>query len=502
MTNVQRATLTTCKDVALAIFNNKELMGVGNDVYRVIGIYYESASQIHSKHVVVLVAGDYNVFYANMASFLEALRTVGSMQVNVNISYSYVDGEITDVGAPKCYSVIGLAEQWHKISYFGRAVKVDASTAFTDCVCIDHGLYIPNTRNDNVDALTARDVALSICARKSVMFGSGKKGEPVCRVTNVFFEDAELTEDSHVVLSVYGRVGVLAVRLRNAFGGSKLVNEYEEGALTYEMSINGCRVTLVTVNALNEPQCFSVVGLRKRLSMIMNDSNTNLIAGNPDYVAQFFNVTAAAAHVVFPLHIEENKVNTDTQKSDVNVNKPLQMPTTEYNVGRYHLGLLETTKSECRPMYQHYINVRPNAVGDVANSLLAAILKHMNMHSLPMYGDLSREFQDDLGVHGTTPIALVNGIVCWKKDVLDTGITFADEFERIAGGGIETRYILSVIHMHIDGRNLAVCISKRYTGKKTTPSYLLNVVELLESITAMPYDGDVLQLITKYLATA
>ena len=171
------------------------------------------------------------------------------------------------------------------------------------------------------------------------------------------------------------------------------------------------------------------------------------------------------------------------------------------NVARFNIGLTPTQEASSNSMYQHYVAVPHHKTSDVAADLIAQILKHKNMHSLPMYGSLCRDFQDDLSLHRVTPINVFNGEVCWVREILATGVTFSDVFESIVDDGVDVKYHLYVMHLHIDDRNLAVCVSKRYTGKKTTPSYLLNVVELLDD-KHKPFDGDVIKHIYQYLAAA
>lgn len=325
---------------------------------------------------------------------------------------------------------------------------------------------------------TCKDVAIAIFDKVQGM------DNPEYKVVGVYYEAFPMINDNHIAVLVVGDYKKFADDTDLFLNSHCIMGSMQVEVDVKYMHVEGnCASTIAA-------KLYAVRNLSKQLVGI-DHFNRALITDSKLAFTNCIEVTKSGFDSVYePI---ESKDGLDT------VVVPPIMHITIPSPVRHSFGMVEATNPECGSMYQHFINVKPHAVGDVSNSLQAAILKHMNMHSLPKYGDLSSEFQDMLGMYGITPIEVENGVVRWKKDVLDTGITFADELQRITDGGNETRYVLSVMHMHIDGRNLAVCISKRYMGKRTTPSYLLNVIELLSDEQSMPYDGDILQLITKHL---
>lgn len=307
--------------------------------------------------------------------------------------------------------------------------------------------------------------------------------KPEYKVVGVYYEEFYLVNGRHIAVLVVGDINSVANDV-----DSFLKAHYTQVKVDVKcMPVEGdCDSAIV-------PKLYAVRGLPKQLIGIDYFNGAAITDGK----LAFANCTEVSTSRTDDV----NEPHESSNGLDAVVIPPLRS-ITSFNPGRYSINMVEATNRVCRLMYQHYINVKPNECGNVVNNLQAAFLKYKNMHSLPLYGDLSLEFQDQLSMYGITPIQVENGIIRWKKDVLDTGITFADKYNRITGGGINTNYVLSVMHLHIDDHDLVVCISKRYMCENTTPLYLLNVVELLDDTTAMPYDGDVVQYISNYLATA
>lgn len=171
------------------------------------------------------------------------------------------------------------------------------------------------------------------------------------------------------------------------------------------------------------------------------------------------------------------------------------------NVDRFKLGLTQMEDVPVVDMYQHRINIKPNIIRDAACDLLARIQKHKNMHSVPAVAALRPELQEELRKFGTSPIQVYDGTVCWVKNILGLGVAYCYSGQHQVDLDTYARHDSYVLPLAFDSRLFTVCIDKRYFGKYTMPTYLLNVVEVLED-TQKPYDGDVLDYIHRYLTTA
>lgn len=169
--------------------------------------------------------------------------------------------------------------------------------------------------------------------------------------------------------------------------------------------------------------------------------------------------------------------------------KPVQIPAVSKpdNSRRHHLGLTKLKSADCPPMYAHRIIDRYDIKRQV-KMLMQAFLDYHNMHSLPSYRSLSQNDQQQLSLHGITPIEVVGGKLAWEREIINTGISFKDIIKGAFVDGRVAKYKLSVMHVNVDGRNFAVCVSKRKIRGVKKSTYILNIFELLTDAVE-PYSG-------------
>lgn len=154
---------------------------------------------------------------------------------------------------------------------------------------------------------------------------------------------------------------------------------------------------------------------------------------------------------------------------------------------RYNMYLTNVKEAGCSAMYAHQINVDDD-IKRQAMLLKRAFLAHRNMHGLPAFGSLDKHKQHVLSMCGVTPIEVNNGSVKWVREVIDTGVSFKDTVEKIIDDGRVAKYKLSVMHVNVDGRNFAVCVSKRKIKGVKKSTCILNIFELLIDAVE-PYSG-------------
>lgn len=196
-------------------------------------------------------------------------------------------------------------------------------------------------------------------------------------------------------------------------------------------------------------------------------------------------------HLFDAIYREKNK---DVPKNEGNA-------TVTLNEDRYKLGLTQMEGTPDVGMYQHRINIKPNAVRDVACEIIALFQKYSNMHAVPPVGALRPDLQEELRQFGTSPIQVFDGTICWVKNILVLGIPYSYSAQHQVDLDTNARHDSYVMPVAFDKRAFVLCVNKRYSGKSNTPSYLLNVVEVVGD-KHKPYNGDVLAYILQHLATA
>lgn len=174
------------------------------------------------------------------------------------------------------------------------------------------------------------------------------------------------------------------------------------------------------------------------------------------------------------------------QVQDAGAPNTISEPVKFFDSRRHKLGLTELRSADCPPMYAHRIIDRHDIKRQV-KMLKQAFLDYHNMHSLPAYGSLSQNDQQQLSLHGVTPIEVVGGRLAWEREIINTGISFKDTVESIIDDGRVAKYKLSVMHVRINGRNFVICVSKRKIKCVKKSTCILNIFELLTD-TIEPYN--------------